>query len=52
MDAVGWLALTTGRTEISPARAAQGYGYEPDKLVAAGLTEQPSELVSPSLVAE
>ncbi|MFF8770771.1 hypothetical protein [Kitasatospora sp. NPDC015120] len=50
MDAVGWLALITGRTGISPARAAQGYLYEPDKF-AAGLTEQPSELLSPLLVA-
>ncbi|MER5640978.1 flavin reductase family protein [Kitasatospora sp. NPDC002227] len=52
VDAVDRLALTTGRREVSPTRAAQGYRYQPDKFAVAGLTEQAAELVAPPRVAE
>ncbi|MEU6172449.1 flavin reductase family protein [Streptantibioticus parmotrematis] len=46
-DAVDRIALTTGEPEFSDRKRAQGYRFEPDKFGTAGLTEQPSELVSP-----
>lgn len=52
VGAVDRLALTTGRTEIPAYRREQGYRHEPAKFARAGLTEQPSELVSPPRVAE
>jgi flavin reductase (DIM6/NTAB) family NADH-FMN oxidoreductase RutF len=51
-DIVDRIAMTTGKAEISPYRLEQGYRYEPDKFGLAGLTEQESELVRPSRVAE
>jgi flavin reductase (DIM6/NTAB) family NADH-FMN oxidoreductase RutF len=51
-DIVDRLAMTTGKAEIAAYRLEQGYRYEPDKFGVAGLTEQDSELVRPSRVAE
>jgi flavin reductase (DIM6/NTAB) family NADH-FMN oxidoreductase RutF len=52
VDAVDRLALLTGRAVISDYRMRQGYRYEPDKFGAAGLTEQPAELVRAPRVEE
>lgn len=52
VDAVDRIALTTGKSTVSPLKIQQGYRYEPAKFVLAGLTEQASELVAPSRVAE
>jgi flavin reductase (DIM6/NTAB) family NADH-FMN oxidoreductase RutF len=52
VDVVDRLALLTGRPEIAPYRVAQGYRYEPAKFAAAGLTEQPAELVNAPRVLE
>lgn len=41
VGAVDRLALLTGRREITAAKAARGYRYEPDKFRAAGLTPAP-----------
>ncbi|MBS2537738.1 flavin reductase family protein [Catenulispora sp. NF23] len=46
------IALTTGRLEVAPYRAEQGYRTERDKFGLAGLTEQESELVSPPRILE
>jgi flavin reductase (DIM6/NTAB) family NADH-FMN oxidoreductase RutF len=45
------IALLTGSVEMSDAKRARGYRYEPDKFAAAGLTREPSE-VGPYAVAE
>ncbi|MFF5207199.1 flavin reductase family protein [Streptosporangium sp. NPDC000396] len=52
VDAVDRLALTTGAPVVPPHKIQQGYRYEPDKFSIAGLTEQPSDLVGASRVAE
>ena len=44
--------MTTGKAEIAAYRLEQGYRYEPDKFGLTGLTEQDSELIRPSRVAE
>ena len=36
------IALLTGSQEMSDAKRARGYRYEPDKFAAAGLTREPS----------
>lgn len=46
------LAMTTGKRDVSEKRKRMGYRHEPDKFGVAGLTEQPSELVSPPRAAE
>ena len=46
------IALTTGRTEISPRRRAQGYLHVKDKFALAGLTRQQSDMVAPPRVAQ
>ena len=54
-DMVGYvdrIAMTTARKEISAYRIEQGYRTERDKFGLAGLTEQPSELVSPPRILE
>jgi flavin reductase (DIM6/NTAB) family NADH-FMN oxidoreductase RutF len=50
--AVDRIAMTTGAWPVPPRKAAQGYRHEPDKFAAGRLTEQPSELVKPSRVAQ
>ncbi|RKR90518.1 flavin reductase (DIM6/NTAB) family NADH-FMN oxidoreductase RutF [Micromonospora pisi] len=52
VDAVDRIALTTGRAAVPVHKREQGYRYEPNKFALAGLTEQPSELVQPSRVAQ
>jgi flavin reductase (DIM6/NTAB) family NADH-FMN oxidoreductase RutF len=52
VDAVDRLALTTGAKVVPPHKIRQGYRHEPDKFRVSGLTEQPSDLVSPPRVAE
>jgi flavin reductase (DIM6/NTAB) family NADH-FMN oxidoreductase RutF len=52
VSAVDRLALTTGARVLPPHKARMGYRYEPHKFAAAGLTEQPSDLVSPPRVLE
>jgi flavin reductase (DIM6/NTAB) family NADH-FMN oxidoreductase RutF len=52
VDAVDRLAMTTGTPVVPPYKAAMGYRHEPRKFAAAGLTEQPSELVAPPRVRE
>ena len=51
-DAVDRLALTTGASAVAPYKAEQGYRTEKDKFGVSGLTEQASELVAPSRIAE
>jgi flavin reductase (DIM6/NTAB) family NADH-FMN oxidoreductase RutF len=46
------IALLTGSKEMSDAKRARGYRYEPDKFAAAGLTREPSELVDVDAVRE
>ncbi|WP_433166731.1 flavin reductase family protein [Kribbella sp. CA-247076] len=46
------IALLTGSTEMSDAKRARGYRYEPDKFGAAGLTRAPSDLVDVDAVLE
>ncbi|GAB2654254.1 flavin reductase family protein [Kribbella swartbergensis] len=46
------IALLTGSTEMSEAKRARGYRYEPDKFGAAGLTRAPSDLVDVDAVLE
>jgi flavin reductase (DIM6/NTAB) family NADH-FMN oxidoreductase RutF len=50
--AVDRIALTTGKTEISGYKRAQGYRHVADKFALGGLTRQPSDLVEPPRVAE
>jgi flavin reductase (DIM6/NTAB) family NADH-FMN oxidoreductase RutF len=52
VDAVDRLALLTGRREVPDLKLRQGYRHERDKFGAAGLTEQPAELVRAPRVAE
>jgi flavin reductase (DIM6/NTAB) family NADH-FMN oxidoreductase RutF len=52
VDHVDRLALLTGEPELSPHKRETGYRYEPRKFEAAGLTPEPSDLVSPHRVAE
>jgi flavin reductase (DIM6/NTAB) family NADH-FMN oxidoreductase RutF len=51
-DPVDRIALATGTPVVPPHKLERGYRYVHDKFGAAGLTEQPSELVAPSRVAE
>ncbi|WP_328997405.1 flavin reductase family protein [Kribbella sp. NBC_00709] len=46
------IALLTGSQEMSDAKRARGYRYEPDKFAAGGLTREPSELSGLDSVAE
>jgi flavin reductase (DIM6/NTAB) family NADH-FMN oxidoreductase RutF len=46
------IALLTGSEEMSDAKRARGYRYEPDKFAAAGLTREPSDLVDVDAVGE
>lgn len=52
VSAVDRLACTTGSDPVPAHKVAMGYRHEPDKLGAAGLTAQASELVLPPRVAE
>lgn len=52
VEAVDRIALTTGKASVPDHKLSKGYRYEPDKFAAAGLTEQPSDLVRPPRVAE
>ncbi|MFJ3934265.1 MULTISPECIES: flavin reductase family protein [unclassified Streptomyces] len=52
VGAVDRIALTTGKPDIVDFKRRQGYRYEPDKFSAAGLTEQPADLVRAPRVAE
>jgi flavin reductase (DIM6/NTAB) family NADH-FMN oxidoreductase RutF len=52
VDHVDRLALLTGTPELSRHKRETGYRYEPRKFEAAGLTREPSDLVSPDRVAE
>ncbi|MCP2282490.1 NADH-FMN oxidoreductase RutF, flavin reductase (DIM6/NTAB) family [Promicromonospora umidemergens] len=52
VDAVDQLALTTGKPEPSPRKAAMGYEFVRDKFALAGLTEQVSDMVEAPRVAE
>ena len=47
VDAVDRIALTTGKSEITGYKLAQGYRHVPDKFALAGLTAQESDLVAP-----
>jgi flavin reductase (DIM6/NTAB) family NADH-FMN oxidoreductase RutF len=46
------IALTTGRAEVAPAKAAQGYRHVADKFALAGLIPMRSDLVEPPRVTE
>jgi flavin reductase (DIM6/NTAB) family NADH-FMN oxidoreductase RutF len=46
------IALLTGSEEMSDAKRARGYRYEPDKFAAAGLSREPSDLVDVDAVGE
>ncbi|NUP52876.1 MAG: flavin reductase family protein [Catenulispora sp.] len=52
VEYVDRIAMTTGNPEITPHRVEQGYRTVRDKFGLAGLTEQPSELVSPPRILE
>jgi flavin reductase (DIM6/NTAB) family NADH-FMN oxidoreductase RutF len=52
VDHVDRLALLTGSPELSRHKRETGYRYEPRKFEAAGLTREPSHLVTPDRVAE
>jgi flavin reductase (DIM6/NTAB) family NADH-FMN oxidoreductase RutF len=52
VDAVDRLAMTTGTPQVPDYKAEMGYRYVREKFAIAGLTEQPSELVSPPRVLE
>jgi flavin reductase (DIM6/NTAB) family NADH-FMN oxidoreductase RutF len=52
VDAVDRIALTTGKSEITGYKLAQGYRHVPDKFALAGLTAQESDLVGPPRVRE
>ncbi|NTY34961.1 flavin reductase family protein [Burkholderia diffusa] len=45
--AVDRIARTTGTRPVPESKRARGYVYEPDKFGTAGLTEMPSQTVSP-----
>ncbi|MGW1345060.1 flavin reductase family protein [Kribbella sp. NPDC002412] len=46
------IALLTGSQQMSDAKRARGYRYEPDKFTAAGLTPDPGSLVDVDAVQE
>jgi flavin reductase (DIM6/NTAB) family NADH-FMN oxidoreductase RutF len=46
------IARGTGRNPVPAHKAEIGYRHDPDKFATAGLTPQPSDLVSPPRVAE
>jgi flavin reductase (DIM6/NTAB) family NADH-FMN oxidoreductase RutF len=50
--AVNRLAKTTGSNPIPPHKVAMGYRHVKDKLAAAHMTSEPSDLVQPGRVAE
>ncbi|HEV8580879.1 MAG TPA: flavin reductase family protein [Thermoanaerobaculia bacterium] len=50
--AVDRLARLTGSNPVPPHKVAMGYRYEPDKLGAAGLTPDVSEVVAPPRIRE
>jgi flavin reductase (DIM6/NTAB) family NADH-FMN oxidoreductase RutF len=50
--AVDRIALTTGRTEVTEYKRAQGYVHVADKFAVAGFTRQAAELVAPPRAAE
>ncbi|MFJ2577421.1 flavin reductase family protein [Kitasatospora aureofaciens] len=52
VDAVDRLALLTGNPVVTDFKRQQGYRFEPRKFAAAGLTEQPGELVRAPRAAE
>jgi flavin reductase (DIM6/NTAB) family NADH-FMN oxidoreductase RutF len=52
VDAVDRIALLTARPDVPPHKVKRGYTYSRTKFAAAGLTEQPSDLVSPPRAAE
>jgi len=47
VDAVDEIALLTARQDVPPHKVERGYTYSRTKFAAAGLTEQPADLVSP-----
>jgi flavin reductase (DIM6/NTAB) family NADH-FMN oxidoreductase RutF len=47
VDAVDEIALLTARRDVPPHKVDRGYTHSRAKFAAAGLTEQPSDLVSP-----
>jgi flavin reductase (DIM6/NTAB) family NADH-FMN oxidoreductase RutF len=47
VDAVDEIALLTARRDVPPHKVDRGYTYSRSKFAAAGLTEQPADLVSP-----
>ena len=46
------IALLTGSQQMSEAKRARGYRYEPDKFAAAGLTRSPGSLVDVDAIEE
>jgi flavin reductase (DIM6/NTAB) family NADH-FMN oxidoreductase RutF len=52
VDIVDRLALTTGRSPVSPRKAAAGYRHVADKFAEAGVRPVASETVAPPRVAE
>jgi len=52
VDAVDRLALTTGRSPVSPRKTAAGYRHVADKFAEAGLHPVESETVAPPRIAE
>lgn len=46
------IALLTGSREMSDAKRARGYRFEPDKFAAAGLTRSPGSLVDVDAIEE
>ncbi|WP_395244549.1 flavin reductase family protein [Agromyces sp. MMS24-K17] len=52
VDAVDRLALTTGRSPVSPRKARAGYRFVADKFREAGVRPLPAETVAPPRIAE
>ncbi|HWM03167.1 MAG TPA: flavin reductase family protein [Actinophytocola sp.] len=52
VDAVDRIALLTGRPDVPAYKVAKGYRFSRTKFAAAGLTEQPADLVAPPRAAE
>jgi flavin reductase (DIM6/NTAB) family NADH-FMN oxidoreductase RutF len=50
--AVDRIAMTTGRSEVIPRKAAQGYRYVADKFALGGFARQASDLVAAPRVAQ
>jgi flavin reductase (DIM6/NTAB) family NADH-FMN oxidoreductase RutF len=46
------LALTTGKSDLSPAKAERGYRFVADKFGHSGFTPQPAETVTAARIAE